>query len=53
MKQIYTEFRITHKTQEDKEEYEQKLNEALKQNGYSGKVDWIKEKYRELIKSSK
>jgi|GEM_PF-6857343 len=48
-KQLYTEFRITHTTQEDKEKFEQKLNEALKQKNYSGKIEWLKEKYRELI----
>lgn len=48
-KQIYTEFRITHKNTEDKENFEKKLNEALKESGYGSKVEWIKEKYRELI----
>lgn len=46
---IYTEIRIAHKTTEDKEEYESKLDEALNQNGYRNRVEWIAEKYRELI----
>jgi len=53
MGKIYTETRINHKTKEDKEEYENKFNEALKKQGYSGRVEWFNEKYRELLKGDK
>lgn len=49
----YTETRITHKSLEDKIEYENKLNEALKKQGYKGRVEYIAEKYRELLKGEK
>jgi metal-responsive CopG/Arc/MetJ family transcriptional regulator len=50
MPRIYTEFRISHKTLEDKKQYEQKLDDALKNAGYKSRSEWINEKYRELIK---
>lgn len=50
MPRIYTEFRISHKTLEDKKQYEQKLDDALKKAGYKSRSEWINEKYRELIK---
>lgn len=53
MIRIYTEFRIAHKSIEDKKEYEMKLDEALKAAGYRNRVEWINEKYRELVKSGK
>lgn len=46
---LFTEIRITHKTMEEKEQYEQKFDEALKENGYSNRVEFLKEKIRELI----
>lgn len=49
-KLYYTETRITHKSLEDKIEYETNLSEALKKNGYKGRVEYMAEKYRELIK---
>jgi len=52
MARIYTEFRISHKTIEEKEEYERKLGEALKKAGYRNKIEFINEKIRELIKKS-
>ena len=42
----YTEIRIPHKTKEEKEEYESKLNEALKKNGYSGRTEFKRENKR-------
>ena len=47
---IYTEIRITHKTEEDKKEYEKKLAENLKKNGYSNRVEYFKECIRNLSK---
>lgn len=52
-KPIYTEIRIKHNTQEDKANFEKCLDEALKEKGYSNRIEWVKEKYRELINSSK
>lgn len=49
----YTEFRISHKTKEEKQEYELKLDEALKKRGYKSRIEWIKEQYRELLKDDK
>ena len=46
---IYTEVRISHKTEEDKQEYERKLDEALKSLGYRNRTEFISEKIRELI----
>lgn len=48
-KPIYTEIRIRHKSKEEKGNFEAKLEKALKEKGYSGRVEWIKESYRELI----
>jgi hypothetical protein len=50
---IYTETRIIHKTLEDKIEFESKLNEALKNNGYSSRVDYLRDKYRQLMEGEK
>lgn len=50
MARIYTELRIHHKTLEDKQEYEKKLDEALKKQGYKSRTEWLNEKYRELVK---
>lgn len=49
MARVYTEIRIAHKTKEEKQEYERKLDEALKSKGYKSRSEWINEKYRELI----
>lgn len=49
-KQIYTDFRVTHTTLEDKIAFEQALAIALKKQGYAGRVEFIREKIRELIK---
>ena len=46
---ICTEIRIFHKSEEEKQEYERKLSEALKLQGYKSRVEWINEKYRELV----
>lgn len=48
---IQTKFVIDHKTQEDREEYEKKLDKALKNGGYSTRIEFIKESIRRLIKS--
>jgi len=53
MSKIYTEIRISHKTEEDKEEYERKLYQALKSAGYNNRNEFIKECIRNLIKGSK
>ena len=45
----YTEIRISHKNEEDKQEYERKLDEALKSLGYRTRIEFITEKIRELI----
>lgn len=50
-KQIYSEFRITHKTKDEKEDFDIKLQNSLKLHGYKTKAEWIKDKYRELLKS--
>lgn len=48
---IQTKFVIEHKTQTDRTEYENKLDKALKQAGYSTRIEFIKESIRRLIKS--
>lgn len=53
MARIYTEIRISHKTEEEKKEYEEKLDQALKENGYSNRNEFIKEKIRGLTKNHK
>ena len=53
MARIYTEIRVSHKTQEEKDEYEKQLEEALKLNGYKNRSEWINEKYRELVNNKK
>lgn len=50
MARMYTEIRIAHKSKEEKEEYEKRLDEALKKKGYKNRTEWLNEKYRELIK---
>ena len=49
MARINTEIRISHKTLEEKVEYERQLDEALKRWGYKNRTEWVNEKYRELI----
>ncbi|MBX4267165.1 hypothetical protein [Clostridium estertheticum] len=49
MARINTEIRISHKTIEEKIEYEKQLDESLKRQGYKNRTEWINEKYRELI----
>lgn len=53
MARVYTEIRISHKTEEEKIEYERNLDEALKEKGYRSRTEWLNEKYRELVKESK
>ena len=53
MARIYTEFRISHKTLEEKQEYEKKLDEALNAAGYKNRNEWLNEKYRELINDNR
>ena len=50
MKQIYTEIRISHKTKEDKSEYENLLDLNLMIKGYANRTEFIREKIRELVK---
>ena len=50
MPRIYSEIRISHKTEEDKQEYERKLDEALKSLGYRNRTEFITEKIREILK---
>lgn len=47
---FYTEFRIPHKTVEEKQKFENKLDEVLTYQGYKSRIEWIREKYRELMK---
>ena len=53
MAKIYTEIRLPHKSIEEKKEYENKLDEAVKKNGYSSRVEFIREKIRELVRNTK
>ena len=50
MPRIYTEIRISHKTEKEKKEYERKLDEALKSFGYRNRTEFITEKIREILK---
>jgi len=47
---IYTEIRIPHKSKKEKLKFETKLNEMLRQQCYNSRIEWVREKYRELIK---
>jgi len=47
---IYTELRIPHKNKKDKLDFETKLNKLLREHGYNNRIEWVREKYRELIK---
>lgn len=49
MARIQTTIRIEHKTQEDKKEFEKKLDEALRKRHYRSRTEWVKEKAREII----
>lgn len=51
MARIYTEIRLSHKTIEEKQEYETALDKALKKHGYKTRTEFIQEKIRELIKN--
>lgn len=53
MARIYTELRIQHKSLAEKQEYEQKLDEALKNKGYNSRIEFIQEKIRELTNENK
>jgi len=48
-KVISTELRIPHKTIEDKKIYEDKLDKALKDKGYTTRLEFIRESIRNLI----
>ena len=50
MSNIYTEIRISHKTKEDKKNYEEKLDVQLAVKGYTNRSVFIREKIRELVK---
>ena len=50
---IYTGIRISHKTEEEKIEYEKELDKALKLKGYRNRTEWINSEFRKLIQSSK
>ena len=52
-KKHITEIRINHKSEEEKNEYELKLNEALIKAGYKSRVEFIQESIRNLIKEFK
>jgi len=52
MARIYTEIRISHKTIEEKQEYEAALDKALKKHCYKSRTEFVQEKIRELIKNS-
>jgi metal-responsive CopG/Arc/MetJ family transcriptional regulator len=41
MPRIYTEIRIFHKSPEKKAQYENVMDEALKQLGYKSRAEWI------------
>ena len=49
-RKIYTELRIPHKSKKDKIEFETKLNKLLREQGYNSRIEWVREKYRELVK---
>lgn len=53
MKPVYTEIRISHKTKEDKSNYEDIFDLNLMIKGYANRAEFIREKIRELIKGDK
>lgn len=46
---FYTEIRFTHRSLEENRAYEDKLDGALQSAGYANRVEFIREKFRELI----
>lgn len=50
-RRINTEIRISHKTEEEKIEYESKLDQKLKDSGYKNRNEFIKECIRNLCNS--
>jgi metal-responsive CopG/Arc/MetJ family transcriptional regulator len=49
MNKNYTEFRISHKTAEDKKQFEATLDKALKEKGYRNRIEWLNDMYRKLL----
>lgn len=49
----YTEIRIEHDTEEQKKEFELKLDTAIKEKGYKSRIEYIREQIRKLTKGLK
>jgi hypothetical protein len=52
-RKLYTEIRIGHDTEEQKKEFELKLDTALKQKGYKSRIEYIREQIRKLTEGLK
>ena len=50
MSRIYTEIRISHKSEKDKKDFEEKLDVQLAAKCYKNRSEFVKEKIRDLVK---
>jgi metal-responsive CopG/Arc/MetJ family transcriptional regulator len=49
MARIFTEFRIEHKTLEEKQEYEERLHKVLKKLMYKSRTEWLRQMVRDAV----
>lgn len=49
MNRLYTEIRIYHKDEAEKQEYESRLHNAIKRLGYKSRTEWLRQMVREAI----
>lgn len=52
-KDIISDIKILHQTQEEKKQFNTEFDQALLKAGYKYRRDWLKEKIKELINSTK
>jgi hypothetical protein len=43
----YTEFRIFHKSEESKKQYEAEIDETLKRLGFTSRAEWLRQMVRD------
>lgn len=53
MPRIYTEIRIAHESQEIKQAYEKKLDEAIQVLGYKSRAEWLNGMFRESVRKTR
>lgn len=50
MPRLYTEIRISHSTEEEKEIFEKEFDKILEYYKYKTRIEWVREQIRELFK---